>query len=183
MTTKQSVCGWQYTLPHGGWALWRRNLRLSLAQCKALRTNWARWYPVRYKMKTNESYDLIRHNSRAIVVRLLAERYDTKSNVKLGEFRSQLQTSYVSSHIEELWYNETACLWMTLYIWSSALPYTSVSPTLLIVLVTSPHLIKKKKRNELYNMHLPNPSSRAKCDTRSILKQNTTALNLEFSFS
>ena len=34
--------------------------------------------------------------------RLLAERYDTKSNVKLGRFRSQLQASYVSSHIEEL---------------------------------------------------------------------------------
>ena len=30
-----------------------------------------------------------------------AERYDTKSNVKLGGFRSQLQASYVSSHTEE----------------------------------------------------------------------------------
>ena len=50
------------------------------------------------------------------MVRLLAEQYDTKSNVKLDMFRSQLQASYVSSHTEELWYNETVCLWMTIYI-------------------------------------------------------------------
>ena len=43
------------------------------------------------------------------MVRLLAELSDTKSNVNLGEFRSQLQASYVSSHTEELWYNETLC--------------------------------------------------------------------------
>ena len=42
------------------------------------------------------------YNSRSDVVRLLAERYDTKSNVKLAGFRSQLQASYVSSHTEEL---------------------------------------------------------------------------------
>ena len=47
------------------------------------------------------------------MVRSLAERSDTKSNIKLGGFRSQLQASYVSSHTEELWYNKTACLWMT----------------------------------------------------------------------
>ena len=41
------------------------------------------------------------------MVRLLAERSETKSNVKLGGFRSQLQVSYESSHTEELWYNET----------------------------------------------------------------------------
>ena len=51
------------------------------------------------------------------VVRLLAEQYGTKSNVKLGGFWSQLQASYVFSHIEELWYNETGCLWMT-YIYT-----------------------------------------------------------------
>ena len=50
------------------------------------------------------------------VIRFLAERYDTKSNVKLGGFRSQLHASYVSSHTEELWYNETVCQWMTMYI-------------------------------------------------------------------
>ena len=43
------------------------------------------------------------NNSRADVVPLLAERYDTKSKVNLGGFRSQLQASYVSSHTEELW--------------------------------------------------------------------------------
>ena len=48
---------------------------------------------------------------------LLAERYDTKSNVKLGGFRSQFQVSFMSSHTEELWYNEKDCLWMTIYIY------------------------------------------------------------------
>ena len=44
------------------------------------------------------------------MVRLLIEHSDSKSNVKLGGFRSQLQASYVSNHTEELWYNETVCL-------------------------------------------------------------------------
>ena len=52
------------------------------------------------------------YNSQADMVHLLTEQKDTKSNVKLCEFRSQLQVSYVSSHTEELWYNETVCLWM-----------------------------------------------------------------------
>ena len=51
------------------------------------------------------------------MVRFLAERYDAKSTVKLGGFRSQLQTSNMSSHTEELSYNETVCLWMTIYIY------------------------------------------------------------------
>ena len=51
------------------------------------------------------------YNSQYDVVRLLAERYDTKSNAKLGGFRSQLQASYMSNYTEELWYNETVCLW------------------------------------------------------------------------
>ena len=46
-----------------------------------------------------------------------AEQSDTMSNVKLGGFRSQLQVSYASSHTEELWYNETVYLWMTIYIY------------------------------------------------------------------
>ena len=36
------------------------------------------------------------------MVRLRAELYDTKSNVKLTGFRSQLQASYVSSHTKVL---------------------------------------------------------------------------------
>ena len=58
-----------------------------------------------------------RINSLADVVCFLAEWSDTKSNLKLGGFRSQLQASYVSSHTEELWYNETVCLWKTIYIY------------------------------------------------------------------
>ena len=38
------------------------------------------------------------YNSRGDVCRQLAERYDTKSNINLGGFRSQIETSYVSSH-------------------------------------------------------------------------------------
>ena len=51
------------------------------------------------------------------MVRLLAGRSDTKSNVKLGGFRSQPQASYVSSHTEELWYNETVCRWIKIYVY------------------------------------------------------------------
>ena len=57
------------------------------------------------------------YNYRANVVRLLSELSDTKSNVKWGVFRTQFQASYVSSYTEELWYNETVCLWMTIYIY------------------------------------------------------------------
>ena len=40
-------------------------------------------------------------DSRSDVIRLLAKQYDTKSNVKMVGFRSQLQASYVSSHTED----------------------------------------------------------------------------------
>ena len=46
-----------------------------------------------------------------------AERSDTKSNINVGGFRSQLQASYVSSHTEELWYNETLYGWQYIYIY------------------------------------------------------------------
>ena len=39
----------------------------------------------------------------ANVVRLLAERSEIKSNVKLDGFRSRLRASYVSSHTEGFW--------------------------------------------------------------------------------
>ena len=64
----------------------------------------------------NESNYIMPYNSQADVVCLLAEQYDTKSNIKLRRFWSQLQASYVSSHSEALWHNETVCLWMTIYI-------------------------------------------------------------------
>ena len=65
-------------------------------------------------MFTNERYFLIPNDPQADVVRLLPERSNIKSNVKLAGFRSQLQASYLSNHTEELWYNETVCLWMTI---------------------------------------------------------------------
>ena len=64
------------------------------------------------------------------MVRLLAEQFDTKSNVKLDVFRSQLQASYVSSRTEELWYNETVCLWMTMYIYIYIYIYISLTSSL-----------------------------------------------------
>ena len=45
----------------------------------------------------------------------MAEHYNTKSTVKLGRFQSELEVFYVSSHTEELRYNETVCQWMTIY--------------------------------------------------------------------
>ena len=56
---------------------------------------------------------LLLHNTLKIplanVVRLLAERSDTKSNVKLDGFRSWLRASYVFSHTEEF------CGWQYIY--------------------------------------------------------------------
>ena len=40
------------------------------------------------------------------------------TDVKSNGFRSQLEASRWSSHTEELWYNETVCLWMKIYIGS-----------------------------------------------------------------
>ena len=37
-----------------------------------------------------------------VCVACMAERYDAKSNVKLGGFQSQLEVSYMSSYTEEL---------------------------------------------------------------------------------
>ena len=45
----------------------------------------------------------------------MPERHDLKSNVKLGRFQTQPEESYVSSHSEDLWYNEIVCEWMTIY--------------------------------------------------------------------
>ena len=67
------------------------------------------------------------YNSRADVVRLLAEQYNTKSNVKLSRFWSQLQSSYVSSHPEELWYNESLSVDDNIYINTHAHTYKSRS--------------------------------------------------------
>ena len=44
------------------------------------------------KILTNESDYKMPYNSRADVVRLLAERYDTKSNIKLDGFRFKRPT-------------------------------------------------------------------------------------------
>ena len=38
------------------------------------------------------------------------------TGIKSAGFWSQLEASCVSSHTDELWYNEIVCLWMTIYI-------------------------------------------------------------------
>ena len=50
-----------------------------------------------YEMLLNTSANIVSYPPP-----LLAEQSDTKSNVKLGGFQSQLQASYVPSHTEEL---------------------------------------------------------------------------------
>ena len=47
----------------------------------------------------------------------MAERLDAMSRIKLGRFQSQLEELCMSSDTEVLWYNETVCLWMTIYIY------------------------------------------------------------------
>ena len=52
------------------------------------------------------------------MVHLLAEQYDTKSNIKLGEFRSQFQAPCESSPTEKLWYMKQSVFgWQYIYIY------------------------------------------------------------------
>ena len=55
-------------------------------------------------------------NSQADMVHLLAEWYDTKSNIKLGGFQSQLQASYMSSHTVSLYHNSSVSVDDYIYI-------------------------------------------------------------------
>ena len=68
------------------------------------------------KMYTNESYYIMPYNSRTEVVRLLAERYDTKSSVKLDGFRSQLQVTYESLKSCDTT-KQSFCEWQYIYIY------------------------------------------------------------------
>ena len=47
------------------------------------------------------------HIPELMYVAKMAEQLDTLSSINLGRFQSQLEMSCVSSHTEELWYNET----------------------------------------------------------------------------
>ena len=55
-------------------------------------------------------------NSRAGIGATEGKEVCYRSDIKLGRFQSQLEASCVSSHTEEL-YNETVCLWTTVYIY------------------------------------------------------------------
>ena len=51
------------------------------------------------------------------MVRLLAEQYDTKSNVKLGRFRSQFQASNVCSHAVDCdTMKQPVCGWLYIFL-------------------------------------------------------------------
>ena len=114
-----TVCLWWtiYTLPYGGWALWRRNLRLPLAYCKALETNWALWHPARYQMWTNERYNLIPYNSRADVVRLFDEQYDSKSKVNWAGFDTSFKCPTCLATLKSCdTTKQSVCGWQYIYI-------------------------------------------------------------------
>ena len=72
-------------------------------QCKTLVTNRALRYPI---ASVCLHFALI---SVLTYVTEIVEQLDTKSNQKLGGFRSQLEASCVSNH------TETVSLWMTVY--------------------------------------------------------------------
>ena len=43
-------------------------------------------------------------------------------------FQSQFEASFVSSHIDDWWYNETVCNWMTIYIYNNhKVPWADIS--------------------------------------------------------
>ena len=44
------------------------------------------------------------------------EPLDISSSEKLSGFRFSFEASCVTTRTEELWYNETICLWMTIYM-------------------------------------------------------------------
>ena len=93
------------------------------------------------------------------MLRLLAERSDTKFNVKLGGFRSQLQESYVSSHTEELWYNETVCLWMTMYIY--------IYIYMCVCVCVCVHVYSKKAKKSIHHNKIVYQSNRLKMHSDS----------------
>ena len=60
---------------------------------------------------------------------VLAEWYDTKSNVKLGRFQSQLQVSYMSSHTDKM--KQSVSEWQYIYIYNHhVVPLAWISLTL-----------------------------------------------------
>ena len=46
----------------------------------------------------------------------MAMRLCYQADVKLAAFQSYHEVPHSSTHTDELWYNETVCLWMTTYI-------------------------------------------------------------------
>ena len=47
---------------------------------------------------------------------LMAVRFYYQADVKFAGFQTQLKASRVSSHTDELWYNDVVYLWITIYI-------------------------------------------------------------------
>ena len=98
--------------------------QLSFSSCKALLTNWALRYPIVQNVnKRNDKYALIPSV-------MFSRRHGVgvwhQPNEKLSVFRSSLGATRMSNHTEELWYNETVCLWMTIYIYIYIYIYISI---------------------------------------------------------
>ena len=96
------------------------------------------------KQKKNNTYTL-NPIAYAKVADISAVRYPTC--VKSAGFWSQLEASLVSYHSDELWYNETVFLWMTIYIYIYIFPSVPIGNSTWQVLYMSSSV-----RSELMNV-------------------------------
>ena len=86
----------------------------------------------------------MRYNYQADVGHQMAEQQDANSKLTLGEFWSKLEVSCVSSDIEEFWYNEIICVWMTQEKQGRAHKWCTPM---------DPHIWPSKSRTTSWNIH------------------------------
>ena len=105
-----------YMFPFRGLSTLAKELMAATRVMLTLQTNWALWCPRAQNLKKQE----LLHNALWFpswhMSLKMAERLDPMSNLMLGRFQSQLKASCMSSHTDELGYNETTILSMTIYI-------------------------------------------------------------------
>ena len=87
------------------------------------------------------TFNIYTLNSLLYVGLLVAVRLWYQADIKLAVFWSQLEASRMSSHNDELWYNETVFLWMTIYIYI----YIYIYIHLYDIIVYYIHMLLKKK--------------------------------------
>ena len=121
LSNNETVYQWMtiYTLPRshwGGWALEWRNTTF------ATRVMQSSSNELRILAPDCAECKWIKFDTYALIPELtLSHRFGLgvchQPDIKLRGFQSQFWASYVSSHTEELWYNETVCLWMKTHIY------------------------------------------------------------------